>query len=120
MNQLPGIVGFEKLKISCIIGVEPWERTSVQEIFVDVKVQTDFFQAAKTDDLSYAINYVELANICERVAQNGYFLLETYAANALEEILEKFPVEWASFSVRKPGALSNAVCSFVEIKKYKR
>jgi dihydroneopterin aldolase len=119
MNQLKGIVGFEKLKICCIIGVEPHERNCEQEIYVDLKVKTDLLQAATSDDLNFAIDYTALACLCERVAQNHYFLLETYAIHVLNEILERFTIEWAWICVRKPSAIVTAACSLVEIKKYK-
>lgn len=117
---MESIVGFESLKVHCIIGVEPREREHPQEISVDLKVKPDFIPSVLSDDLANAIDYTALAILCATVAQNKFFLLETYAAVVLEKVLMQYPVEWAAICVRKPGAIPNAACAFVELKARRR
>lgn len=114
---MEGIVGFERLKLTCIIGAEPHERLVKQEVYVDLKVKTDFFPAALSDDIKQALDYTELAHLCERVAENQYMLLETYAYTVLQEILSRYKASWAWIAVRKPSALPNAACSLIVLEE---
>lgn len=120
MSQLPGFIGFEKLKITCIVGIEPQERLLQQEIYVDLKVQADLLPAVQADDLRYGIDYTALAELCASVAERGFFLIETYAAAVLDQVMERFNVEWAWIAVRKPGCIPHASCALVELSKERR
>jgi dihydroneopterin aldolase len=111
-----GKVGFKHLKIRCLIGVNPYERVLEQDIYVDLKVLTDFSKAAESDDMKDAINYEELAALCKEIAiKNRYNLIEKYAADVLKSVCEKFPVKEAWICVRKPAALPEAECALVEL-----
>ena len=115
---LTGMIGFEGLKICCIIGTEAYERENEQEIYVDLKVKADLLPAARSDDLKQALDYTQLAEICKQCAQNNYFLLEAYAAAVLQEVTGRFQVEWVGISVRKPKAIPGAEAAFVELSNH--
>lgn len=113
-----GIIGFEELKISCIIGVENHERHHEQEIYVDLKIETDFSKCAISDHIHDTIDYVALAQICTEIARKGkYQLLEKYACDVVNALLIQQGINWAWIKVKKPNALPAAACSTVEMKK---
>lgn len=119
-SEMKGIVGFEGFKILCIIGTEEHERCKEQELYVDLKVESNLALAASSDHLKDTINYVSLAKICQQVAHQGKFhLLEKYVFEVLTIILATFDVSWAWIRVKKPGALEHAEHAFVELKLFK-
>lgn len=121
MKEIRGVIGFEHLKISCIIGVNPQERECIQEIFVDIRVEKNITSAASTDDLKETLDYVQLANICKEVACRGkFFLIEKYAFEVLSEILKQFDVNWAWIKVKKPLAIPDASFALFELKQFKK
>lgn len=117
---MQGIIGFEHLKIFCIIGVKPEERLQQQEIFVDLKVESDFSRCTVSGNLQQTVDYVKLAEVCTSLAQKGsYHLLENFAHHALKKLLDDFPISWAWIRVKKPNAVANAQFTFVELKRSK-
>jgi dihydroneopterin aldolase len=116
-----GLIGLEQHKIYCIIGVYPEERNHEQEIYVDLKVETDFSRCIISDHIEDTINYVLLADICTALAQTKKFqLLETYAFAVLEKLLNDFAINWAWIKVSKPMAIKSVKCTTVELKRCKK
>ncbi|ADI38005.1 putative dihydroneopterin aldolase [Waddlia chondrophila 2032/99] len=118
---MQGTIGFNHLRINCIIGDLPEEREKVQEIEVSVKVACDFYACSLSDDLADTVDYVSLAAACRREAEEGrYHMLETYASRTLDKLLEEFPIDYAWIQVKKASGLPDADCSFVELSKKKK
>ncbi len=109
-------VGFKNLKVSCVIGVYPEERVKLQDLFIDVSVVYDISNAAISDDVSDAINYVEIADLVERRAiEEKFQLIESLMAVCLKDILEKYNnIEKVRIKVKKPSALENAEYTYSE------
>lgn len=115
-----GIVGFENLRIRCIIGVNPHERREEQEILLDLKLETDFARVATTDDISNAICYATVADFCTELAQKGrYQMLETFAYELIQQLTSRFKLSWIKVVVKKPLALPKASFAFVELEQGK-
>ena len=115
---MQGAIKISNLKLSCIIGVLPEERSFEQEVFIDLEVRRDFSICVNTDNVDDTVCYVLLADLCVRIAREGkYNLLETYAHKVLESLLEKFDVEWAKIIVKKPGALPSGDYGIVELER---
>lgn len=115
---MEGLIGFHQLKVRCTIGVHPHEHQQEQEIFVDLKVKTDFGRCAQSDVLSDTIDYASLAAICTQLAQSKHYqLLETYAWDVLHTIFTLFPITWAWVGIQKPAALSSCI-PYVELEKH--
>lgn len=111
-------IGFSKLIISCIIGVEEHERVQSQNVIVDLQVQYDVSSCVENDDFQKAIDYVQLSQHCIRLAQEGkYKLIETYAHDLLHRLHEIYPIHRSKVRVEKPSAIPGAACSFVELEK---
>ncbi len=117
--NMNGIIGIEGLRIWCVIGANASERIIEQEIFVDLQVETSFQACAASDKVEDAISYVDLADVCTQLAKTRqYHLLETFACEAVDALLRRFPVDWAWIRVRKPHAVITAEAAFVELKRY--
>lgn len=111
-----GHIGFEKLHVRCIVGTEPHERKSEQDLYIDVNAELDVSAAAQSDSLKDTVNYVMMAEICQRTASEGkYYLLEKLATEVLHHIMSMPAVRSVSIRIRKPSALPNAECAFVEL-----
>lgn len=118
MNTQQTEIGFENYRIKCLIGIEPHERVNEQEILVDIKVEADCSLAIKTENIQKTIDYRLLARICQEMAHQGkYQLIETYASEVLEEIMNRFNVKGAWIRVKKPSALPEADCAYVEMRR---
>lgn len=112
-----GTTGLKDLRIDCVIGVYPHERTDPQPLFLDVEVDYDFAPAAATDELDGALDYDRLASGLTAVAQEGRFaLLETFAEASATFCLQTFPeVTAVRLEIRKPRAVEAADASFVRL-----
>jgi dihydroneopterin aldolase len=111
-----GTLGFERLRIRCIIGVLPIERQVEQDIYVDLKAIVDMSQAVLSDQLSDTVDYIAMATMCRDIAiAERFYLLEKYAAEVLKAICKRFPIKEARIIVRKPAAHPDADCTFVEM-----
>lgn len=117
---MKGVIGIKSLKIPCIIGNNPEEREKEQEIQVDLRLTTNFAQCVESDRLEDTIDYVALAKICADMAKTKqYRLIETYASELAEHLLENFEIEWISVRVVKPTAIPEAQHTFVEYESFK-
>lgn len=113
-----GTIGFNDLRVSCIIGIEPHERTDEQELIIDFKVEIDFTRVSISDDIQDTVNYVALANYCRELAQQKkYLLIEKYAAAVVKGALDLFPIKSAWVLVKKPSAIADAAYALVEFKQ---
>ena len=114
---MQGLIGFNQHKIKCIIGVHSNEHHSEQEIFIDLKVKTNFKRCVQTDALADTIDYVAMAEVCTLLAKSHhYHLLETYAWEVLHKLFERFPIEWAWIRIQKPAALASGY-AYVELER---
>lgn len=115
VGRCRGMIGFEGLEVSCIIGIYQNERVQPQEIIVDLKVTVD----TVLGDTPQFLNYNELANCVVREATQGrHQLLEALAIHALDRLFSDFPVHWAWIRLRKPQAIADAVCAIVEFERH--
>ena len=110
-------IGIEELKITCTIGTQEEEQHQQQDIFVDIEVET---QPNSADDLDDTVNYVLIAELCNDLAtKQHYQLLESYAQDVLDSLLDKFNISTAQIKVKKPQAIPTARCATIKIRKEK-
>lgn len=109
-------VFFEELRVRCILGVNEEERRNMQDVLVDVELTTDVRAAAKSDDLTDAVDYRGLKKRILAFAESSSFrLVETLAERIAQMCLEDPRVEAARVKVEKPGALRFARTVGVEV-----
>lgn len=105
-----GVLRIEDLKVRCIVGVYTHERKVEQDLYVDVRLEFDFTEAARTDQIGHTLDYTRLAALLEEWMRREKFqLIETLAERACTLITEAFPqVRHCRVTIKKPGALAAA------------
>ena len=105
-----------ELRVTCIVGVLPEERTAPQEVVVSLVVGTDTVPAARTGELDCTIDYAALAErVAALVVAGRYRLLETMAEDLAACVLTDPRAASVRVTVRKPAAIAAARDAGVEI-----
>jgi dihydroneopterin aldolase len=114
-----GVLRIEDLKVRCIVGVYTHERKVEQDLFVDVRLELDFTEAARTDHIGHTLDYTRLAAMLEEWMRREKFqLIETLAERACVLIADAFPeVRHCRVTIKKPGALAAARYASVTAEK---
>ena len=96
------------LEVTCVIGVDGWERRLRQTLLVDVSLAGDLSRAGKSDDLAATVDYRRLCRqIIDEMSGTRYRLVEAFAERLARICLDAHElVESATVRVRKPGALA--------------
>ncbi|MBF0342190.1 MAG: dihydroneopterin aldolase [Magnetococcales bacterium] len=94
------------LQVSSIIGIQPWERTTRQEVLINLELDTDITQAGQSDRIEDAIDYKTLTKgIIAHVESATCHLVETLAEQIGRLCLEHPRVAAVRVTLEKPGAL---------------
>lgn len=110
-KKVLGEVGFKDLRMTdIIIGIEPHERITTQDLIVDLRAKVDLAKIAQTDRLEATVDYVQLAALAKRVAKEGeYLFIDVLALEILKEVLNTDScIEEAFIRIQKPAALPKA------------
>ncbi|MDP6822547.1 MAG: dihydroneopterin aldolase [Dehalococcoidia bacterium] len=106
------------LRVSCIIGINDWERTTKQEVVIDITLHADLTKPGETDDIDDTVNYRDISKAVQaHVEASSYGLIEAMARNIATICLEPEAIVRADVSVQKPGALRGADSVGVEISR---
>ena len=96
----------KNLRLRTIIGIEQVERTTLQDVIVNAKIEVDAKQAAHSDDIQDTYNYKMITKkIIDHVENSKYFLLEKLVAKIVQLIMEDARVKGVTVEVDKPHAL---------------
>ncbi len=111
----------EGLRIVCIIGDLPRERTEPQQVLVDLFAQVNIDKVSQTDHLEDSVDYVAMAALATKIAQQGKFhLVETLVAKIAQEILATWDsIESIHIRAAKEGCIPTARTCGVEIKLHR-
>ncbi len=105
----PTIVRIKNLKLKTIIGINPQERVTKQEVVINVEIETDARKAIKKDEIQYALDYkVITKKIISEVEKTNFFLLEKLADYILQLVLKFKGARKVTVEVDKPLALRYA------------
>jgi dihydroneopterin aldolase len=85
-----GRIALEGLEFHAFHGVYPHERESGNYFEVDVVVETDFSEAAASDDIDKTVNYETIYAIVKEEMERPSKLLETVAEKIVTDLFEKF------------------------------
>ena len=106
------------LLVRGIVGVNPEERRTKQDVVVNLELFVDTRTAAASDDIEHAVNY---RSVCKRVIEHvegsAPLLVERLATDIARLVLAEFGVERVRVRVEKPGALRFARSVGVEIER---
>lgn len=102
-------IEIKALVIEMSIGAYTWERQVQQKVIVDVKLKCDTARAGGSDQLTDAIDYVQVAtSIVETANERHYTLIESFAETASNKLLNIPGIEAIELTVTKPGAIVGA------------
>ncbi len=97
------------LVVPGIIGINPDERVTEQDICVNVIMWADTSAAARSDDIADAVNYRTVAKrIIAHIEKGEPMLVERLVQEIADLCLEDERVDSVEVSVEKPGALRHA------------
>jgi FolB domain-containing protein len=106
------------LLVRGIVGVNPEERQSRQDVLVNLDLWVDTRAAGLSDDIADAVNY---RSVCKRVIDHieggSPMLVERLANDIASLVLAEFDVARVRVRVEKPGALRFAQSVGVEIER---
>ena len=86
-----GRVALEGLEFHAFHGVYPHERESGNWFEVDIAVETDFSEAAQSDELAGTVNYETLFRMVKEEMEKPSRLLETVAEKIVDDVLQALP-----------------------------
>ena len=111
-------VRIERLELDCIIGINPWERLTKQQITVDIEIDTDLSAAGKSDAIEDTINYRTIAKtVTTEIEKSHYGLVESIGAKIADICLKDDRVFSVKVTVRKPGAVRKASAVGIVIRR---
>jgi 7,8-dihydroneopterin aldolase/epimerase/oxygenase len=87
---MSGRIALEGLEFHAFHGVYPHERESGNWFEVDVAVDADFSQAAKTDELAGTVDYEAIYRVVKEEMDKPSKLLETVGENIVQEVFKRF------------------------------
>lgn len=109
------------MQLSCVIGVNDWERRTEQIVRIDVDLEADLGRACKEDDVHLTVDYKEVRDrIASAVKESRCFLLEALAERVAEASLADPRVHAVRVRMEKPGALRTTRTVGVEIYRNRR
>lgn len=103
------IVFISGLRLETIIGIFDWERASEQPIILDIEMGLSIKKAAQSDNIENSINYFAVAERLKILArQHTFQLVESFAEEVCQIILQEFNPQWVKVKLNKPLAVSEA------------
>ncbi|KAF9913534.1 trifunctional dihydropteroate synthetase [Lobosporangium transversale] len=112
------IIFVKDLKLSCIIGVNPWEREEEQVVVVNLKIYPGFDDTSdrKADYVSKTHNYRTIVRtITKYIEASAYKTVEAFVTSVARIAIEKCHVSKITVKVEKPSAIVFAGSAGVEI-----
>lgn len=111
-------IEIEGLLLRAIIGVNPEERVNLQDVIIDIRLETDVRPAAVSDDIAHTVNYRTLTKDVIQFVESSQFLLVERLAEEVARICLRDPrVSRVWVKLRKPGAVRFAQSVGVSIER---
>ena len=109
----------EGLRLPCLLGTGLGEMLR-QDVEVTFSVRTDLAPAGRSDSLADTIDMARLvASVRTYAERAAHELIESLALEIARVLLTEFPVEAASVTVRRRGAVHGADASSVTVTREK-
>ena len=104
------------LKLYAYHGVLPQENQVGAEYTIDLRLKTDFTQAAEPDRLEGTVNYAEVFNAVKKEMEIPSQLLEHVAWRIARRLLDDFPtISEVDIALYKQNPPMGADCSLVGV-----
>ena len=109
--DLKGISGFGHH------GIFEFERENGQNFIVDVELELESKRASKSDSISDAVDYSQVAkDVYELIVGEPVNLIERLAHNIASELLRKYPLKAVEVVVHKPNAAVGVSISDIAVR----
>ncbi|MFK5895033.1 MAG: dihydroneopterin aldolase [Pseudomonadota bacterium] len=109
------------LEIHTIIGIFDWERKNKQTLFIDLDIASNFSNAISSDNINDCIDYTQVSKEINKLAnQHSYQLLESFAEQISQIVLQQFHAHWVRVKINKPLAIDKATSTGVIIERSKK
>ncbi len=96
-------VSIRNLRVSAVVGVHDWERTTEQALIFALDMPADVAKAAAHDNLVDTLDYSAVAQTVKSVVVEGKFqLIETAAERVAQRLRADFGLAWVRVEVVKP------------------
>ena len=116
MSNASDRIYIRDLRLRCIVGIYPEERTNKQDVIINVVLWVDLRKAGASDAIEDTVNYKFVKKrIVSLVEGSDYQLIERMAEAIAAICLDEKTVEQVQVTVDKPGALRFARSVAVEI-----
>lgn len=100
------IIEIDNLRLRCVIGFSPHERSAKQDVVINLRIQADMRLTGRTDNPDDAFNYRTVTKaIIAHVEDSTYALVEALATAIARICVVDYGVAWVQVRVHKPGAL---------------
>jgi 7,8-dihydroneopterin aldolase/epimerase/oxygenase len=96
-------------------GVLEEERRDGQRFVVDVELDLEHEQGARSDRIEDAVDYREIVARVGQISDSPYHLLEAFAAAIADALLAEWPVAAARVRVRKPDVVLDPPVEYVAV-----
>jgi dihydroneopterin aldolase len=107
------------LKVECIVGILPAERTRRQLLRLNLELDVDFEKIQHAEDYQNIVDYGAVSSALRNlIAKREYLLLETLADEACAMIFNDYAVSAIRLIIEKPEAVEHA--DFVGIEVHRR
>ncbi len=108
------------LRVNAIIGIYAHERTTPQEMIINLTLLTDIRQAAAADEIALCVDYEKVSNRVKAYAETAQRLtVEALAEDLAKLCLETPGVETVTVRVEKTQAIAFTGSVGVEIERKK-
>jgi FolB domain-containing protein len=96
----------KNLLVRGILGIKPDERVKRQDIVINLELEADLRPAGQSDDIDDAVNYRSITKeVIELVEHSSFHTVEKLATEIARVAVTGYPVQSATVTVEKPGAL---------------
>ena len=115
-------IHIKDLLVSGILGINPEERTTRQEILVNATLWADTRAAAISDDIADAVNYRTITKaLISHIERGEPMLVERLVQELVDVCLDMEPrILQVDMTVEKPGALRHARSVGITVSRQRR
>lgn len=115
-EHIPATLFIKNLKVTCIIGVNTYEREHEQEICMQLFLWTDIAKASRSDHLEDALDYSTIyKEVVKRVEHSKFYLIESLAYEVATMCLQHPLTLKVKVVIEKIGALKKAESAGIEL-----
>lgn len=115
------IIRIKNIDVETVIGVYDWEKKKRQPLIINVKLEYNGKNAARSDDIKDAVDYIEIAKkIKDEVEKTSFELVEKLVDFVLDIVMRDNRIKKAKIEIDKPEALKGIADSVSVTGKRKR